>query len=264
MEILKLQNISMSDFVNNTSQGTISTPEDMLSLVTTMRVRAVYSGPATPTACGTYAGEVEDYTLIIKCLDGDNDEVCNASDVCEGVSDTPLVLTESPTINETSSAVTTISSIVIVNSDRNITYKAGTSISLKAGFEAKSGAVFHAMIEDCTNTPLTITEAEINQPTIPTVKVAKIISTTPTLAIFPNPFTNATTIDYALPKDSPLQIKVMDLTGKIISVLLDNPMQLAGNYQLIWEAPTNFSGMLFLSFQTNEQVMVKELVVVNR
>lgn len=54
----------------------------------------------------------------------------------------------------------------------------------------------------------------------------------------------------------------MDLTGRTIAVILDNPLQHAGDYELSWQSPPAFSGMLLLSFKMVEQVMVKELVIV--
>ncbi len=254
--------ITMSDLVNNNSSGTLSIPADMTSLTTTMRVRSIYNGPTSPTACGNYFGEVEDYTVFIKCLDADRDEVCNTNDVCDGFSDLPLVLNTNPTTDVEFKAVNTIESIATINSDRNIVYKAGTSIILKAGFETKNGATLHALIETCTNTPFVENAIATNRIASNTPTSTEI-STIPTVHIFPNPFANSTNIQYVLPKETSLQIKVMDLTGRTLDILLDSPSQNQGNYELAWQAPAGFSGMLFLSFQTDLKVIVKELVIVN-
>lgn len=52
---------------------------------------------------------------------------------------------------------------------------------------------------------------------------------------FPNPFNPATTIEYRLEKDSQVRIEVLDMLGRVVSVLTDGA-QTAGVHHAIWEA----------------------------
>jgi photosystem II stability/assembly factor-like uncharacterized protein len=59
--------ITMSAFDNNHScTGTFTVPELMELGATTMRVRNIYAGAPTADPCGSYFGEVEDYTIQLK------------------------------------------------------------------------------------------------------------------------------------------------------------------------------------------------------
>ena len=50
------------------------------------------------------------------------------------------------------------------------------------------------------------------------------------IAAYPNPFTSSATLRYTLPENAPVLIKVYDLQGKLISVLVDENEE-AGTYQ---------------------------------
>ncbi|MEO1259131.1 MAG: GEVED domain-containing protein [Bacteroidota bacterium] len=116
------EEISMSlySFTDNTSSGVVSVPADALLGTTRMRVRNIWSpDPVDFPACGSYFGEVEDYSVTIienncpnvgdSCDDGidcttndvidancncqgaffddDFDGVCNEDDICPGEDD---------------------------------------------------------------------------------------------------------------------------------------------------------------------------------
>jgi hypothetical protein len=50
---------------------------------------------------------------------------------------------------------------------------------------------------------------------------------------YPNPFRSQTTINYQLAETSPVQIRVIDFTGRTVKILVDET-QTAGNYSLEW------------------------------
>ncbi len=63
---------------------------------------------------------------------------------------------------------------------------------------------------------------------------------------FPNPFNNSTTIEFNIPqlKDGAVhvQLKIFDITGKLVQTLLDQRLE-AGSYHIIWNGK-NFNGHL--------------------
>lgn len=58
------ERVDMTDFVEHTSYGTITVPEDALLGSTLLRVRSIWSS-LNQDPCGTYAGEVEDYSISV-------------------------------------------------------------------------------------------------------------------------------------------------------------------------------------------------------
>jgi hypothetical protein len=50
---------------------------------------------------------------------------------------------------------------------------------------------------------------------------------------YPNPFSSATTISFALPQDCPVQLSIYDISGRLVTNLLNDNLT-AGNYTLPW------------------------------
>ncbi|MBN1154186.1 T9SS type A sorting domain-containing protein [candidate division KSB1 bacterium] len=65
---------------------------------------------------------------------------------------------------------------------------------------------------------------------------------------YPNPFNPVAKIDYALPADHHVNIRIFDVTGRLVSVLLDK-YQGAGQYSITWNAAAYPSGVYFCRFQ---------------
>ena len=53
-------------------------------------------------------------------------------------------------------------------------------------------------------------------------------------ANYPNPFNPTTTIDFQLPENSHVKIKVFNLRGEIVATLIDRQMN-AGSYSAKWD-----------------------------
>jgi len=67
--------IEMSDIsADHESQGTVRVPSGTMQGATTLRVRTIYANSNTPEPCGDFAGEVEDYTVIIEEEENDCDD----------------------------------------------------------------------------------------------------------------------------------------------------------------------------------------------
>ena len=80
--------------------------------------------------------------------------------------------------------------------------------------------------------------------------------------IYPNPFNPITNIEYSLPKNTFVQIRVYDIKGRQISILI-NSFQFAGYYSITWDASDSPSGVYFIDMisdgfkQTQQVVLMK-------
>jgi hypothetical protein len=77
---------------------------------------------------------------------------------------------------------------------------------------------------------------------------------------YPNPFNPSTAIKYAVPKTSPVSIKVYDLTGQEVALLV-NEVKEAGTYEINFEAKNLASGVYIYRMIADDFVSVKKLNV---
>jgi hypothetical protein len=86
------------------------------------------------------------------------------------------------------------------------------------------------------------------------------------LANFPNPLSNSTTISFSLDQPQKVSICIFEMNGRLVKILADAQMQ-AGTHQLTWSAKgekgnTVSAGIYFLRMQTGNYVETRKLVVV--
>ncbi|RKZ00373.1 MAG: hypothetical protein DRQ13_00565 [Ignavibacteriae bacterium] len=75
---------------------------------------------------------------------------------------------------------------------------------------------------------------------------------------FPNPFNPSTIIKYAVPEESPVSIKVFDLTGREV-VTLVNEVKQPGTYELTFDAKKYASGVYIYQMISGDFVQVKKM-----
>ena len=83
---------------------------------------------------------------------------------------------------------------------------------------------------------------------------------------FPNPFNPTTKISYNLPKKSHVSIKIFDVTGREILILV-NQEQPAGSYDAVWNGRDRFgqavgSGIYFYQLKAGDYVETRKMVLV--
>ena len=79
---------------------------------------------------------------------------------------------------------------------------------------------------------------------------------------YPNPFNPTTTIEFTLPEDGRVVLKVYDLTGREVATLVDEE-RIAGVYQqAVFDASPLASGMYFARLQMNGMQLLKKMVLV--
>ena len=80
------------------------------------------------------------------------------------------------------------------------------------------------------------------------------------LRVAPNPFTNAATIAYSLPKAGNASLKLYDVTGKLVSVLAQGYVT-AGSHSARVEAATLAHGIYLLKLTTEGYSTTKKLIL---
>ena len=80
---------------------------------------------------------------------------------------------------------------------------------------------------------------------------------------FPNPFNPTTTFKYQLPRTCHVDVRVFDLLGKEISVLVDQEVE-AGYHSVVWNGTNSYgvmaaSGVYLITFKADEFAMVRKM-----
>jgi hypothetical protein len=78
---------------------------------------------------------------------------------------------------------------------------------------------------------------------------------------YPNPFNPETTIEYALPYNSFVQIKIFDVLGREIKTLVNDNLA-AGKYKTIIDASELSSGVYFYRLSADNFTEIKKMILV--
>ena len=79
---------------------------------------------------------------------------------------------------------------------------------------------------------------------------------------FPNPFREATTLEYEIPSSSHVEINVYDLNGRLIETLVNSTLP-SGNYNLTWDATGKRSGLYVVRMRTEHGNKFKYMTLLN-
>ncbi len=77
---------------------------------------------------------------------------------------------------------------------------------------------------------------------------------------YPNPFNPVTRISYSLPQPGNVSIKIYDVLGNEVAILL-NEEKSAGRYEVNWDAKNNPSGVYTYKLEAGEYIEVKKMVL---
>lgn len=78
---------------------------------------------------------------------------------------------------------------------------------------------------------------------------------------YPNPFNPVTNINFAIPKNEYVSLRVYDMLGREVKVLVNQNLN-QGEYQVNFDASGLSSGMYYYSLRAGENVSVKKMVLV--
>jgi flagellar hook assembly protein FlgD len=77
---------------------------------------------------------------------------------------------------------------------------------------------------------------------------------------YPNPFNPSTSINLHMPVMGYVNVAVYDLNGRVVETLLSG-MQSEGNYNIIWNASGQSSGMYLIRAETEQQKAVQKVLL---
>jgi hypothetical protein len=82
----------------------------------------------------------------------------------------------------------------------------------------------------------------------------------------PNPVTSITTIRYSLATSAPARLKIYDLSGRVVKILVDNPGATSGEYQAVWDGTDSAgrnvaAGVYVYTLSAGNQNATKRMVV---
>jgi hypothetical protein len=77
---------------------------------------------------------------------------------------------------------------------------------------------------------------------------------------YPNPFNPMTTIEFAIPKEAKVTLKIYDALGSEIETIVNDKME-PGYYKYQWNASGNASGIYFYRLTAGSFVSTKKLIL---
>jgi hypothetical protein len=77
---------------------------------------------------------------------------------------------------------------------------------------------------------------------------------------YPNPFNPATTIEFSIPQQSQVTMKVFDVLGHEVAELV-NEKKDAGNYSVSWDAGQFPSGLYFYILRAGDRLETKRMIL---
>ena len=105
-----------------------------------------------------------------------------------------------------------------------------------------------------------IDSASIEIPEITGIKQSSLINTE--LKIYPNPFSDITTIKFSLPETENIYIGIFNITGGEITVLFNGKADKDEVYNLEFDAANLLGGIYFIRLETATIIYNKKLVVI--
>jgi len=91
--------------------------------------------------------------------------------------------------------------------------------------------------------------------------IAPIPSTVTLNNSYPNPFNPSTTISFSVPTDMNVDLKVYDISGRVVSELMGG-MQSQGLYEITWDAGNNASGLYFVRLVAGSEMHTQKIMLV--
>ncbi len=79
---------------------------------------------------------------------------------------------------------------------------------------------------------------------------------------YPNPFNPVTIVSYGIPKKSNVTLKIFDVSGQLVSVLVNDLLQTEGYYNIEFDATRLASGVYYYSITAGEFSDTKKMVLI--
>jgi len=79
---------------------------------------------------------------------------------------------------------------------------------------------------------------------------------------YPNPFNPTTSISFAVPEASVVEINIFDVSGRLIQTLVNNVKYAQGVYSIKFDASNLPSGMYYYRLKANEYIETRKMVLI--
>ncbi len=79
---------------------------------------------------------------------------------------------------------------------------------------------------------------------------------------YPNPFNPTTTIEFTLPQDGRVVLKIYDITGREVVTLVDEERKAGVYHQVVFDASRLASGVYFSRLESGSLQSIKRIVLV--
>lgn len=159
----------------------------------------------------------------------------------------------------------TITSDKVVESEAQVVFTAGTSVTLLPGFHAKASSDFHALIGGCSLSQISqlpeeeenTTELRGENTDIETFEDTKFIMD---IQISPNPASSNVNINFDLRQNGRVKVSLMDLNGKTWAETYEANTAKGWNQTTLGVGNLN-SGMYLIVIQNEQTTIVKKLMI---
>lgn len=172
-----------------------------------------------------------------------------------------LLITETISDMQTLQVTDTLIASNIITPTANVAYQAGKTILLLPDFHAQAGSNFSAFIEDCA-VPTLKEETPTNNLANQRIVIAPIKENQNIqLKVYPNPFNYQAHIAYFLPKKEAISIKMLDIVGQEVQIMLQNTTQDAGQYNLSFQVENLENGTYFIVLKSGNAMLTKKILL---
>ena len=77
---------------------------------------------------------------------------------------------------------------------------------------------------------------------------------------YPNPFNPTTNLEYSIVNSGHVKVTVFDVTGRQVSII-ENSYKTAGDYNVIWNAQNNTSGIYYIQILSGNEIKTQKVVL---
>ena len=172
-----------------------------------------------------------------------------------------LTISSSPSIENNNivdyNAIDNISSAQSYPSGVNVSYRAGVSITLSAGF--RSGSVFSAQIvpiANCTGNPYAGGVSNGGDDITPNDNKSIIPINNSEFSVYPNPTNGIFNIEYNLIEAMRISLSIVDINGKEVISIFKDKNETNQHYKLQIEINQFADGVYFIKHSRNKEVVI--------